>query len=170
MYLRKRKPVRRQGYDYSQNGMYFLTFCTKSRACILSEIVGGGLPDAPYLRITEYGRIVIDVMESINESYDAIEITQYVVMPNHVHLIVLIHAQPTDEGDRMRSPSNATIPSLVSTIKRMVNKKAGFSLWQRSYHDHIIRDEREHQMIWDYIDQNPVQWQSDIYFSANTKP
>ena len=61
------------------------------------------------------------------------------------------------------SPTNAIIPQFVSTLKRFSNKKIGGSIWQRSYHDHIIRNEQEYQKIWDYIDTNSLKWQDDCY-------
>jgi len=98
-------------------------------------------------------------------------IEKYIIMPNHVHLIIALHnekdgtsRQNNDGTSRMPSPTNALIQALVSTLKRFVHKECGFAFFQRSYHDHIIRNEAEYQKIWQYIDENPARWKEDMYY------
>ena len=100
-------------------------------------------------------------------------IDKYVVMPNHVHLIVFIKKENEEAFDNSGAsgkprPTNATIPKLISSIKRFSNRKAGFNLWQDSYHDHIIRDDSDYQRKWRYIDENPAKWAEDDYYIAPT--
>ena len=160
--LPKRINNRLVEFDYSQNGAYFVTICTKDRECILSEVVGGGVLDAPQMQLTKYGIIVDNQIKEINDTYTNLNIDKYVIMPNHVHLIVVVcHENGTS---RTPSPTNAVIPRFVSTLKRFTNKKCGFNLWQRSFHDHIIRNQPDYDRIWQYIDENPIKWELDKYY------
>ena len=161
----KRKHNRLESYDYSSYGVYFLTFCTINRKCILSRIVGGGVLDAPYPNLTNMGRIVEKRIQSMNQVYQDIQTIKYVIMPNHVHLLVSV--QPESEGhgpSGTPAPTNALIPPYISTLKRMCNKEIGENIWQRSYHDHVIRGEKDFQMIWQYIDTNPARWEQDCFY------
>ena len=166
--LPERKKNRLNQYDYSQNGGYFLTICTKDRRCILSTIVGGGVLDAPLIRLSEYGSVVDRQIREMNDHYPDIQTEKYVIMPNHVHLIVRISrdwysAQSGPSGTP--APTNAVIPAYISTLKRLCNRRIGGNIWQRSYHDHIIRTESDYEMIWEYIDSNPAGWQQDCFYT-----
>ena len=162
-----RKRSRLENYDYSSNGLYFITICTKDRIKCLSEIisVGDGVLDVPKYKLTEYGRILNDQIIEINSVYKNLKILKYVIMPNHLHMIIYLFDDKKVFGGTSRTPSptNAVIPSLISTLKRFVNKKTGFNIWQRSFHDHIIRNEAEFIEICTYIDNNPINWVNDIY-------
>ena len=159
-----RKHSRLKGYDYSQNGAYFITFCVKDMHEMLGQItVGCSILDAPYIELSEYGKALMEVIEFLTNRKSEIDIVNYVIMPNHVHLIVVINGLHNGASG-MPHPTNAVIPKFISSIKRFTNKKAGFSLWQRSYHDHIIRNREEYLRIWKYIDENPSLWSDDIYF------
>ena len=178
-----RKLNRLQNYDYSRNGLYFITICTKDRIPYLSEIhdvgnaalgvqttseimgVGDGVLDVPSVKLTEYGKILNDQIIEMNSIYKKSQIIKYVIMPDHLHMIIYLF---DDDNvfcgtSRTPSPTNAIIPSIISTLKRFVNKKTGFNIWQRSFHDHIIRNEKEFLEICDYIDNNPINWVNDIY-------
>jgi REP element-mobilizing transposase RayT len=123
-----RKKIRLEGYDYSSNGAYFLTFCTKDGHSMLGEIVGRGILDAPSVQLSEYGKNIIDTFEFFNNRNDKITIDKYVVMPNHVHVIVFIN--DLDSGVRdlgngasgKPRPTNALIPKFMSSVKRYTNK------------------------------------------------
>ena len=85
----RRKDIRLKDFDYSQNGVYFVTICTRNRQSILSSVsVGGGVLDAPLVELTEYGKITAAVITNINQCYKNIQITKYVIMPNHIHLLI----------------------------------------------------------------------------------
>ncbi|MCR4794744.1 MULTISPECIES: transposase [Ruminococcus] len=178
-----RRLNRLQNYDYSQNGLYFITICTKDRIPYLSEIydvgnaalgvqksselmsVGDGVLDVPYVKLTEYGKILNDQIIEMNSIYKKSQIIKYVIMPDHLHMIIYLFDDDNVLGGTSRTPSptNAVIPSIISTLKRFVNKKIGLNIWQRSFHDHIIRNEKEFLEICDYIDNNPINWVNDIY-------
>ena len=126
--------------------------------------VGRGIPDAPLVELSGYGKTLKDAIEFLNNNKTEIDISNYVIMPNHVHLIVMIESLHNG-ASRMPRPTNALISKLVSSIKRFTNKQAGFNIWQRSFYDHIIRDEAEYQRIWQYIDENPSCWVEDVYYT-----
>ena len=88
-----------------------------------------------------------------------ISVDKYVVMPNHIHMIVSINA---DAGGRpMGAP---TISTVINQMKGYVTKKIGFPVWQKLYHDHVIRGQQDYDEIWQYIDENPAKWDSDCYY------
>lgn len=165
MDLPVRKQSRLKGYDYSHKGLYFITICTCQRKCILSKIVGDGDHDVPKIELTESGKIVEKYIIS-SEKIDNIFIDRYVIMPNHIHLIVYVGEKSNDAGGTSRSPSptNAVIPHFVSTFKRFCNSEIGQNIFQRSYHDHIIRDEEDYYNISKYIIANPARWEKDCFF------
>ena len=153
MELQTRKPNRLKNYDYSQNGAYFITICTKDRKQILSQVIVGEDTILPSIKLLEYG-IIID--KSINEiplHYDDVFVDNYVIMPNHIHLIIRIN-----NNGRMVSA-----PTIIAGMKRYVSKQIGKSIWQKSFYDHIIRDDIDYQQIWQYIDENPTKWAEDKY-------
>ena len=124
--------------------------------------VGAGVPDGPQVHLTSYGQTVEDVLFQINRQYPHINLDRYVIMPNHIHLLIRI----TEDGSsRTPTPTNATIPALVSTMKRMTNRQCGEKLWQRSFHDHIIRGEDDYRQIAEYIEANPARWAEDRFHS-----
>ena len=122
------------------------------------------LPDIPYVELTEYGQIVKQQFEIMNSLYDDIKVNHYIIMPNHIHFIVEI----TNGRGTSRRPSptrvNSAIPKYISTFKRFTNKNSKVSLWQRSYYDHIIRNETDYLEKLNYIKTNPHRWSDDEYF------
>ena len=104
----------------------------------------------------------------MNETYDSIQTEKYVIMPNHIHLLIYISNKEEVFGkgtSRTPSPTNALIPQYISTLKRLCNKEFGQNIWQRSYHDHVIRDCADHDLIWQYIDTNPARWEQDRFYT-----
>jgi REP element-mobilizing transposase RayT len=171
--LVNRRRNRLSEYDYSQNGSYFLTICVKDMRCILSHIVGDvapGVPTSekqcPEVVLTDYGKTVKDIIDRTSEVYQNITIEKYVIMPNHIHILLSVY---DDKGGtpRASSPTNGIIPVFVTSLKRVSNKEFGFDIWQRSYHDHIIRDDDDFLLRWQYIDENPKKWLigKDEYYS-----
>ena len=147
-----RKSNRLKGYDYSQNGAYFITICVKDKKCLLGTVVGGDAYIAPEILLTRYGKVAEKYINGINGLH------KYVIMPNHIHMILIIE---NDEGTMKASSPTQSIPQLIKSFKGLVTKEIGFPLWQRSYHDHIIRDDSDYEAIWEYIDNNPLKWKED---------
>ena len=179
MVQRQRKPNRLSGYDYSKNGKYFITICTHKRELLLGGIVEN------IMILNEYGKIVQSEIERIPTHYENISIDIFVVMPNHVHCIVSLVgdalARPitptitetsgaaitetSDVAGILGAASGApTIGNVIRGFKSGVSRKCGFSIWQRNYHDHIIRNEKAYTNIYEYIINNPAKWKDDCFY------
>ena len=161
MEFQKRKQTRLKGYDYSSPGAYFVTICTQNRECILGDIVGQGLAPAE-MRLSQYGKIAKDQLLDLEHRYKSIKINKYVIMPNHIHVIIII--------DNAAGASHCpTISDIICSYKslttRMCNKldNKQQKIFQTSFHDHIIRGEKDHQKIWEYIDTNVLRWKKDCF-------
>ena len=160
MELLKRKPNRLKGYDYSQNGAYFITMCVKDRCEMLWNAVGARIARPQNTEdLSEYGIVIKNAINNISEQYPSVLVDKYVIMPNHIHMILLVDS--SGDGRAMRAP---TISTVINQMKGYVTKQIGFSLWQKLFHDHIIRNEEEYRKIWEYIDTNPLKWEDDCYF------
>ncbi len=158
--LPKRKPNRLKGYDYGAPGAYFITICTKDRKNLLSKILVGD--DAHIVQqndLSNYGTICDKYINNINIKYENVTVEKYVIMPNHIHLIVFLN------GTMMASSPTKNIKTIVRSFKTMVTKEIGNSIWQRSYHDHIIRNEDDYKKIWSYIDTNVIKWENDCFYN-----
>ena len=168
--LPKRKPTRLKEYDYSSPGAYFITICTKDKKKLLSKItVGDGVLDVPKNVLTKYGEIAKKHIKQMNSFYDYICVDKYVIMPNHIHFILSITNYSDCGTSRTPSPTNSVISQFVSTFKRFSNKDYGENIWQRSYHDHIIRSEIDYKKIWEYIDTNVIRWEKDCFYNDETE-
>ena len=153
----ERKPNRLSEYDYSTGGAYFVTICTQDRKKILSTIVGGGAHDAPNVALTDIGKIVQKQIVNSNR-IPGITVDKFVIMPDHIHLIVLVNETATKGTSRAPSPTNAAIAHLVSTFKRFCHRDVGEKIFQRSYYDHVIRNQQDYNETWQYIENNPRKW------------
>ena len=162
-----RKPIRLVNYDYSSNGLYFITICTKDRVHYFSEIkedsefVGADII-RPIVTLKETGKILAASINDVKNHYDNVDVIKYCIMPDHVHLILSI-MNDIENGDGGRIISAPTVSTIIGSLKRYVSKTTGISLWQKSFHDHIIRSEKEFLEICGYIDNNPINWVNDIY-------
>ena len=153
-----RKPTRLKNYDYSASGVYFITVCTRDRRCLLSHIES---PDPPSVGaaisrpqaavcLSPVGEIVKCAIENIPNIYPAVSLDKYVIMPNHIHMILLIRAE--DPGRLIAAP----ISTVVGQMKRWCSRQSKIPLWQRSFYDHIVRNEAEYTEIAEYIGGNPM--------------
>lgn len=163
MELPVRKTLRLADYDYGQNGYYFITVCTKNREELLCRPpLRRGAPCAPdspdQFQLSDIGFIVDTAIRRIPNCYSSVSVEQYVIMPNHIHMIVVLC------DDRGRTRCAPTISRIIKQTKQYVTKQIGFSIWQKSFHDHIIRDEQDFQRIWNYIAANPIKWEEDCYY------
>ena len=144
-----RKNIRLTTYDYSSPGAYFITVCTKNKENLFWSNVGAviGRPeDVPLSRI---GHIVDQAIKNIPNHYPTISVEHYVVMSNHIHLLLQIH---TDAD--WRPVTAPTIPKVVNQLKGFVSKKAGFPVWQKGFYDHVIRSNPDFLECWQYIEGN----------------
>lgn len=161
----KRKNIRLNNYDYSQTGAYFITICAQNKQNLFGNIVGDGFP-VPFTDLNAAGKIVSRFANEISIKYVYVTNPKYVIMPNHVHFILFI-SNP-DSGTGNPSPTVGTVVGWFKyqTTKyiNVSNNTPGEKIWQRSYYDHIIRNETEYQKIWQYVDENPAKWAEDRYY------
>ena len=156
MELPKRKPNRLAEYDYSRPGGYFITICTQGREELLGTVVGADVLIGPQIELSQVGQMVHDVLASMPN------VDKFVVMPNHIHAIVRIE----EEGGAMgTSPPTQGLSQAVRYFKRKVTQRCGRRIWQRTFHDHIIRNQEDYLRIWQYIDTNPAKWREDSYYT-----
>ena len=148
-----RKPNRLRDYDYGQNGAYFVTICVHNRKPILSTIVGDGSP-VPKI----CGNIVEEMIHKITKRFPGVNIDKYMIMPDHIHMLISID----NEGTGNPSP---TIGNIIGWFKYQTTKRInllhntmGNRIFQRSYYDHVIRNQQDYNEIWEYIANNPSKW------------
>ena len=160
-----RKPLRIPNYDYNTPGAYFLTFCTHNRKHMLSRIVGA-IHESPAPQLTTCGRIVDTVIKNIPEHL-SVTIDQYIIMPNHIHLIAVVrNTNILWETDKSHLQSRSVISKLIGYIKmnasRAIRQRYGeVTVWQRGYYDHIIRNQEDYGALTEYIQTNPLRWELD---------
>ena len=98
-------------------------------------------------------------IQNIAKCYPAITVDQYTIMPNHIHLLLQIHTD--GDGKPVQAPAVSTV---IQQMKGYVTKQLGRQIWQKLYHDHVVRNERDYQMIWNYIVGNPMKWTEDCFY------
>ena len=157
--LPKRKRNRIKDFDYSTSGGYFITICTRENKCVLCRITGNE-PENLKITYSKIGKIVDKYLNMINSSYQNVKLDKYVIMPNHVHMVLIL-------SDGTPGSSSPTVSDIISAFKRFVNKDCGYSVWQRSFYDHIIREKIDYDEICKYIENNPLKWQYDKLYSEN---
>ena len=161
--LPKRKSPRLKSFDYSTTGAYFITICTQNRKNILSTIVGEG---SPLPKLSHYGEIVDLWIQKLPEKYHEISVDCYVIMPNHIHLLLSVMK---DDGRGNPSP---TVDTAMGWLKYQITKEInklrgtpGEKLLQRSFFDHIIRNQDDYYEIYKYIYENPMRWKLDRFYA-----
>jgi len=147
-HLSVRKTIRLRDYDYSKEGFYFITICTKNRIEILGKI-----NDLNNITLSQEGIIVEKYIHTIDEIFKNVIIDEYIIMPNHIHMII-----------KIKNKSEITISRIIKQYKMAVSKKIGYSVWQKSFYEHIIRSENEYYKIKEYIQNNILNWEKDIYY------
>ena len=162
MELTRRKANRLQNYDYSSAGAYFITVCIDNHKCILWKNVGANCVRPKDLSLSFYGEIVNRNIEKLSTIYENVFVEKYTVMPNHIHMIIIISA---DENGRTQFAP--TISRVIKQFKGKITKEIGKSIWQKGFYDHVIRDKNDYEKIWEYIDSNPRKWKEDKLFSEN---
>ena len=159
-------------YDYSSPGAYFITICTHNRRCILSEISVGAIHESPEISVLlkEPGRCVQSAIEQLPTRFPGLLVDQYVIMPNHVHLLLRIEEERAIresplQSDGKRSLIDKAVGYLKMNSSRIIHQtETSLSVWQRSYYDHVIRGERDYWEILQYIETNPLRWCEDRFF------
>ena len=156
MELPKRKRNRLTEYDYSTPNAYFITVCTQKRKNLFWEDVGAAIGRPENVLLTEIGMMAKQAVLDIPKHYPTVTVNNAVIMPNHIHLLLRIKADT--DGRPMTAP---TISMIINQTKGIISKKAGFSVWQKGFYDHIIRGNQDYMDIWNYIEGNPGKWAED---------
>ena len=121
-------------------------------------------PTVPHIELTYYGKIADKYINQLNDFYDNIIVLKYVIMPNHIHLLLQIPdgttrtSSPTGSQTDVRPVEHSVISNFVSTFKRFCHREIGEKIFQRSFHDHVIRDENDMIGAINYIENNPYRW------------
>jgi putative transposase len=178
---RRSESIRLKGYDYSQPGAYFVTICAHNRASLFGDIVDGKM------QLNGYGKIVHEFWDEVPSHFANVKIDTSVVMPNHVHAIIVIYGDegPADKGERIVDNGEGTSPlrgkrpklgQIVAYYKyqttkliNQIRKTGGTPLWQKDYYDHIVRDEDDLNEVREYIIYNPLKWEMDRENPINIK-
>ena len=174
----RRKSMRLKGYDYATEGAYFLTICTHEKNCFFGSIVNSEMV------LSQAGQIAQSCWLEIPVHFPHVELDYFVIMPNHIHGIITIGAAekshiPKSEklaenyGSSTPKGTSKAVGTIVRGFKIGVTKwfrlnSNVLNVWQRNYHDHIIRDERSLTGIREYIQNNPLQWDIDKYHPNNS--
>ncbi|MCR4304252.1 MAG: transposase [Gallionella sp.] len=188
--IRHRRSLRLKGYDYSLEGAYFVTICAHGKACLFGDVIGDEM------KVNELGRNVQAVWNDLPVHYPHVATDAFVVMPNHVHGVIVIRAGgceaagypmahvvnfSPDHAERRAGlkPAPTARHGLSEIIRgfktfsaRRVNEfreSTGTSLWQRNYYDHIIRNDADYNRIAEYIANNPQRWAEDSLHPAFTQ-
>jgi REP element-mobilizing transposase RayT len=185
--IHHRHSIRLKGYDYSQDGLYFVTICCQNRVCRFGQIIGRKMI------LNELGNIVHNEWHNLTNKYPYIDLYEFIVMPNHFHGILRIvgagFARPDNSDNSDARPNNSgnswinagqgqanpaptntnnppTLGNIIGYFKYQTTKKINLpdKLWQRNYYEHIIRNEQAYQNISNYIIGNPTAWQNDKFY------
>ena len=158
----QRKRLRLEAYDYAQPGYYFITVCTRERKqevlCSIEPAVGAIINRPPRISLTPLGRIVNETIRAIPDHYPGILVDQFIIMPDHVHLILSFRNIGPD-GRQIAAPT--PLSKIIQQMKRIASKQAGVPLWQKGFYDHVIRNDVGLANVRQYIRNNPLKWIED---------
>lgn len=146
-FIRKRN--RLECYSYSCINYYYITICTNEKICIFGEI------ENEIMHLSRTGMQVDNAIKNIEKIYCDIKVNKYVIMPNHIHMIL---ANDSEKNN---------MSNVIKQLKIFVSKKCGKFIWGKSFYDHVIRNEQDYLRIWEYIDNNILKWESDEYYMQN---
>ena len=158
--LPRRKPTRLRDYDYSQRGAYFVTICAQHRKCLFGTIVDG------QMQLNAISKTVAECWNRIPQHFPSVALGESVIMPNHIHGIIA--CDPVGAGSPRPPKTSPVLGKIIAYFKYQSTKHInqhrntpGTRIWQRNYHDHIIRDDADLQRIRQYIHDNPMKWELD---------
>ncbi|MDP2335110.1 MAG: hypothetical protein Q8N05_01415 [Bacteroidota bacterium] len=180
-----RRSIRLKGYDYSQDGLYFITVCCQNRKCWFGKI------ENEEMIFNEYGQIASNEWIKLTDRFPNFELDVFQIMPNHIHAIISLNTvgagftPDLNDTNEIKGQPQGIAPTLVGDMvgayKSIVAngcleifkiKWGGINsvpmmgkIWQRNFHEHIIRNEQSYQIISDYIINNPAKWKDDKFFN-----
>ena len=179
-----RRSIRLPGYDYSQAGAYYVTIVAWQRECLFGEVVNKETPQGGNVVLSKFGLVAKQQWEKLPKRFPNIELGAYMIMPNHMHGIIVItngrgtagslngldressRRAPTQE--QYQKPVKGSIPTMIRSYKSAVSYRInlmrrtdGIPVWQRNYYEHVIRNETDLQNKTDYVEANPLLWEED---------
>ena len=152
----KRKRNRLPGFDYGSTNAYFITVCVESRQNLFWKCLKPAFVRPEEIPLSNYGQIAANAIANIPHRYPLISVDRYIIMPNHVHILLQIHQPRVDPFAAKR-----TISTIINQWKGYISKQIGFSPWQKSFYEHIIRNEADYLEKWKYIEENPFKLAED---------
>ncbi len=162
MEFKTRKRNRKKGFDYSSEQIYYVTICTNDKTHDF------GFAENDYMILNGNGRIAEEQIHWLEEQYPYVEILNAVVMPNHVHILCQIDVQKEHQGLKIKSVSEL-MGAYKTTVSKMIHLNGHNTFhWQRSFHDHIVRDANSYENIYHYISDNPARWHNDVHNHVGT--
>ena len=142
-----RKHPRLATIDYSTPNYYFITICTHNKKCIF------GKPD----QLNDFGNIALQALTDIPHHFPNVTVDKAIVMPNHIHAIIVLSNHQTN--------LSTVVGLYKSSVSKQIHSIAPNEIiWQSSFHDHVIRNQRNYKQIWTYIDENPSKWEDDCFY------
>jgi len=175
----ERKQLRLKKYDYTQEGAYYVTACTRNRECLFGDVRDGKM------ELNEYGKIVKKEWYKTGEIRKNIELDEFTVMPNHIHGVIIVAEEYNNMGtcnvplrrapQRNREKFGCSVSNSISTIIKLfkasttkqINQTRNTSkkpIWQRGFYEHVVRDEEDLNRIREYVIYNPMKWEEDKYY------
>ena len=154
----ERKHPRLKEYDYSLPGYYYVTICAADETVCLSRVVQGITPNTGEIRLTKAGVIVREQLHSLEHRYPYVRIDKYVIMPNHIHVILRLLAESVE---RKRPGITSIVGTFKSLTTRAYNQEfdtPGKKVFQTSFYETVLRNEKAYQECWRSIDDTPAKW------------
>lgn len=172
-----RRSIRLKGYDYAKSGAYFVTICTQNRVCLFGAVANGEM------QLNNAGQVAKRTWDALTEQFPSVRLDAFIIMPNHVHGIVMVGAQfiapshgfgtaTINQGVMNHAPTLGEIVRAYKAASTRLIRQAGTPdfAWQRNYYEHIVRDEESLNRIRQYILDNPARWEFDRENPAATAP
>lgn len=159
---RQRKNIRLPYYDYTSEGLYFITICTRNRNHYFGSI------NKHLHRLNHAGGMLRQQWLQIPNRFPFVSLHEYIIMPNHFHAIIEInHSTGTNIGNIIGAFKSITTNHYIYGINHHDWQPFTKRLWQRNYYEHVIRNEKSYLNLSDYIQNNPTTWQQDIFYDTN---
>ena len=161
MYKPTRRSIRLQDYNYSQNGVYFVTICAQNRACLFGQIID------EKMKLNNAGEMIHEEWSQLSERFNFIQLDHYVIMPNHFHGIFFIKTREncvtknSNIGVIIGAFKSITTHKYINGVKKNHWPVFNGKLWQRNYYEQVLRDEESLYRAREYIINNPINWKSD---------
>jgi REP element-mobilizing transposase RayT len=163
-----RKKIRLTDYNYSQNGFYFITICSHEHKPILGHI------EEDKMILNDYAEKVDSLLIDMVDKQQNIILDKYVFMPNHIHMVLVVENDDLSDIHEsgiiefVQEFKSKAVMIYIKGVKEGLYEPFSKKIWQRSYYDNVIRNKDTYDLIWDYIDNNPLKWSLDKYYYDNS--